>query len=189
MWLTYDEQFEIISIGLVNLGANKRDQVVIQIFVCICLVFKISSFSPTYMQLFFFFLIRLLIWFCQVFLGPCRIQFLDQGSNPGPQHWECGILHTGPPGRSLYATFVPFCLQQSTELYLQLFIYLWLHWVSIAACGLPLVVASVGLLIVVASLVAELGMWPQQLCMGLVAPLHVGSSQTTDGTYVPCIDR
>ena len=50
---TYDEQFEIISIGLVNLGANKRDQVVIQIFVCICLVvFKISSFSPTYMQLF-----------------------------------------------------------------------------------------------------------------------------------------
>ena len=73
MWLTYDEQFEIISIGLVNLGANKRDQVVIQIFVCICLVFKISSFSPTYMQLFFFFLIRLLIWFCQVFLGPCRI--------------------------------------------------------------------------------------------------------------------
>ena len=43
---TYDEQFEIISIGLVNLGANKRDQVVIQIFVCICLVvFKISSFS------------------------------------------------------------------------------------------------------------------------------------------------
>ena len=43
---TYDEQFEIISIGLVNLGAKKRDQVVIQIFVCIYLVvFKISSFS------------------------------------------------------------------------------------------------------------------------------------------------
>ena len=32
---TYDEQFEIISIGLVNLGAKKRDQVVIQIFVCL----------------------------------------------------------------------------------------------------------------------------------------------------------
>ena len=42
-----------------------------------------------------------------------------------------------------------------------LFIYLWLRWVSSAAYGLSLVAASVGLLIAVASLVAELGMWPQ----------------------------
>ena len=27
------------------------------------------------------------------------IQFPDQGSNPGPLHWECGILTTGPTGR------------------------------------------------------------------------------------------
>ena len=31
----------------------------------------------------------------------CRIQFPDQGSNPGPLHWECGVLPTGPPGKSL----------------------------------------------------------------------------------------
>ena len=23
----------------------------------------------------------------------------DQGSNPGPLHWECGVLATGPPGK------------------------------------------------------------------------------------------
>ena len=47
-----------------------------------------------------------------------------------------------------------------------------------------------GLLIVVASLVAELGMWPPELwCAALVAPPHVGSSQTRDGTCIPCIGR
>ena len=47
-----------------------------------------------------------------------------------------------------------------------LFIYFWLHWVFVAACGLSLVVASGGLLFVavcgpliaVASLVAEHGL-------------------------------
>ena len=38
-----------------------------------------------------------------------------------------------------------------------LFIYFWLHWVFIAACGLPLVVVP-RLLIAVASLVAEHGL-------------------------------
>ena len=33
IWLIYDEQFEIIGIGLVNLRANKRDHVVIQNFI------------------------------------------------------------------------------------------------------------------------------------------------------------
>ena len=28
------------------------------------------------------------------------IKFPDQGSNLGPLHWECGILATGPPGKS-----------------------------------------------------------------------------------------
>ena len=27
--------------------------------------------------------------------------FLNQGSNLGPLHWECGVLATGPPGKSL----------------------------------------------------------------------------------------
>ena len=29
------------------------------------------------------------------------IQFPDQGSNPGPLHWEHGVLSTAPPGKSL----------------------------------------------------------------------------------------
>ena len=27
------------------------------------------------------------------------ISFPDQGWDPGPLHWECGILATGPPGK------------------------------------------------------------------------------------------
>ena len=30
----------------------------------------------------------------------CGIQFPNQGSNPGPLHWEHGVLPTGPPGKS-----------------------------------------------------------------------------------------
>ena len=29
------------------------------------------------------------------------IYFLDQGSDLGPLNWECAILATGPPGKSL----------------------------------------------------------------------------------------
>ena len=31
----------------------------------------------------------------------CGIQFPDQASNPGPLHWECRVLTTGPPGKFL----------------------------------------------------------------------------------------
>ena len=31
----------------------------------------------------------------------CGIQCPDRGSNPGPLHWEHGVLPTGPPGKSL----------------------------------------------------------------------------------------
>ena len=30
----------------------------------------------------------------------CGIQFPDQALNPGPLHWERGVLATGPPGKS-----------------------------------------------------------------------------------------
>ena len=92
-----------------------------------------------------------------------------------------------------------------------LFIYFWLCWVSVAATfsscrewGL-LFVAVHGLLIAVASLVAEHGLqvhglqqlWlagsraqAQQLWLaGLVAPWHVQSSRTRDQTRVPCLGR
>ena len=29
------------------------------------------------------------------------IEFPDQGSNPGPLHWQLGVLATEPPGKSL----------------------------------------------------------------------------------------
>ena len=28
------------------------------------------------------------------------VQFLDQGLNPGPLHWDLGVLTTGSPGKS-----------------------------------------------------------------------------------------
>ena len=31
----------------------------------------------------------------------CDIKFPDQGLNLSPLHWECGVLATGPPGKSL----------------------------------------------------------------------------------------
>ena len=37
---------------------------------------------------------------CELLVAACGIQFPDQGSNPGPLHWECGVLATGPPGKS-----------------------------------------------------------------------------------------
>ena len=34
-------------------------------------------------------------------VGAHRIQFPDQGSNPGPLHWEWRVFATGTPGKSL----------------------------------------------------------------------------------------
>ena len=35
-------------------------------------------------------------------VATCRILFPNQGSNPGPLHWDCRVLATGPPEKSLY---------------------------------------------------------------------------------------
>ena len=43
---------------------------------------------------------------CGLLVAAYGIQFPDQGSNPGPLHWERGILTTGPPGKSLVGTSV-----------------------------------------------------------------------------------
>ena len=42
----------------------------------------------------------LLLRYADSLVVACGIQFPDQGSNPGPLHWEHGILPTGPPGKS-----------------------------------------------------------------------------------------
>ena len=50
----------------------------------------------------FFKKIFLFIWQCQVLVIACGIYFPDQGSNPGPLHWEHGALAVRPPGQSLH---------------------------------------------------------------------------------------
>ena len=66
---------------------------------------------------------------------------------------------------------------------------------AFSSCGKwgPLLIAVRGPLTIVASLVAEHRLpdaQAQQLWLtGLVAPWHVGSSQTRAGTRVPCISR
>ena len=68
------------------------------------------------------------------------------------------------------------------------FFNFWLCWVFIAAHGLSLVVVSRGyswLWCLGFSLRWLLLLW----CAGLVAPRHVGSSQTRARTCVPCIGR
>ena len=47
--------------------------------------------------LFFPFKKYLFIWLWTVYCGT----FPDQGLNLGPLHWECRVLATGPPGKSL----------------------------------------------------------------------------------------
>ena len=62
-----------------------------------------------------------------------------------------------------------------TDIFIIIIINFWLCWVFDAMSGLSLVVVSRG-----HSLLQ---------CPGLVAPWHVGSSQTRDRTHVPCINR
>ena len=53
------------------------------------------------------------------FIVACRIQFPDQGSNPGPLNWECRVLATGPPGKSLsylFYTYYQQCIYVNTNL-------------------------------------------------------------------------
>ena len=44
--------------------------------------------------------VRSLVVACKLLVVVCRIYLPDQGSNPGPLHWEHEVLATGPPGKS-----------------------------------------------------------------------------------------
>jgi len=46
---------------------------------------------------FLLFFILFIFWPCQV---TCEILVPDQGSNPCPLNWQCGVLTTGPPGKT-----------------------------------------------------------------------------------------
>ena len=41
----------------------------------------------------------------KLLVAACGIYFPDQGWNPGPLHWKCRVLATGPPGKSLHSLF------------------------------------------------------------------------------------
>ena len=53
--------------------------------------------------------LNVFLWLCQVLVVACRIYFPKQGLNPGPLHWEGGIVATGPPGKSLTKEFLFLC--------------------------------------------------------------------------------
>ena len=38
-----------------------------------------------------------IFWLCWVLVAACGIKFRDQGLNPGPLRWECGVSATGQP--------------------------------------------------------------------------------------------
>ena len=65
--------------------------------------------QPSSFLFLIFLFIYLFIWLHQVLVAACG--FPDQGSNPGPLHWECRVFATGPPGKSatefLILVFVP----------------------------------------------------------------------------------
>ena len=50
----------------------------------------------------------LFIWLCWVLVVAYRIQFPNQGSNPGPPHWKQGVLTPGSPGKSLVKSLSSF---------------------------------------------------------------------------------
>ena len=53
------------------------------------------------MNLFIKNFIYLLIWLHWLLAVACGAYFPDQGLNPAPLNWNCRVLVTGPPGKSL----------------------------------------------------------------------------------------
>ena len=73
---------------------------------------------------------RSLVAACGLLVEACRIQFPEQGSNPGPLHWEWGFLATGPPRKprvSLPEHFFSFFLIQACHLLYLLSLRLYSH--------------------------------------------------------------
>ena len=83
------------------------------------LSFKRSSHSPgptlsaCLLSALSFLSFYLIIWLCWVLRVACAINFPDQGSNPGPLHWEHGVLATRPPRKSLPCLLIPHPHQHS----------------------------------------------------------------------------
>ena len=50
---------------------------------------------------FFNLLLLVLVEECKLLVAAYGIKFPDQGLNPGALHWECRVLASGPPEKSL----------------------------------------------------------------------------------------
>ena len=122
---------------------------------------SLSWFIHFFLKFFFnIYLFYLFIWLFLALATACGIKFPDQGSNPGPLHWEHRVLAAGPPGKSWFIHFltklgiinwadteISHLITEFTPKYFKLelvlafnlflvFIYFWLPWVFIAARGL-----------------------------------------------------
>ena len=112
----------------------------------------------------------------------------EQKKNKGTKAWV-------PPHTQQFRSNCSWEGRGGTEifLYVYLFIYFWLCWVFVAARWLSLVAASGGyssLWCSGFSLWWLLLLWSTgSRSMGLVAPWHVGFSQTRARIRVPCIGR
>ena len=54
-----------------------------------------------------FYFILFILWPATPLVRP---QFLDKGLNPCPQHWQCGVLVSGPTGKSHDPVYIQFFL-------------------------------------------------------------------------------
>ena len=58
-----------------------------KVYIVFCAVLRCSTWD-------------LLAAVCKLLVATRGLQFPDQGSNPGPLHWEHGVLATGQPVKS-----------------------------------------------------------------------------------------
>ena len=88
-----------------------------------------------------------------------KSSFPGQGLNPGPLHWDTESLATGPPGspciKKYIYLFIFGCAASLAVMHLVLHLVLHLQRGLFFGCGEQGLLSSGGLLIAVASLVAE----------------------------------
>ena len=65
--------------------------------------------TPFIFSLFIYYLVAsqhtgslIFLWHVESLAGVCGISFPDQGLKPRPLQWDCRVLATGPPGKSLH---------------------------------------------------------------------------------------
>ena len=52
----------------------------------------------------------------------------DQGLNPHPLQWKCGVLTTGPPGKSLLSFLKYILYFQTLYFYMLFYLYIYLKY-------------------------------------------------------------